>query len=124
MTKNKKHKKYREQNIRQIHSKQTGAIILIALTVLIVGGLIFFYFAWEETKKIQENEERFRALSCADMIKEGINEPWKQTAFSDKCGMTEEIKLNQCIELFASLEKDQGIKARQNIHDKIKELDC
>lgn len=86
--KNKSHKPQQKRNLA-MHSKKTGAIILFLLGLLIVGSSLFFYLAINESNLIQNNEERFRALSCNDMKLEinqlGLDvEPWQLTSLSDK----------------------------------------
>ena len=78
-----------ESNIRNMHSRRTGAIILIALTIFLVGSAILFYLSWEEMKLIQANEDRFRMLSCEDMVSEMSDpnvtiEQWQRITYVDK----------------------------------------
>ncbi len=82
------------RNIKQMHSKRTGAIILIALTFFLVGSAVFVYLAMEENKKFEIELQRFIALSCDDMEKEmhdlHPHIKWQQEAYFNK------IKAGEC----------------------------
>lgn len=86
--KDKKHKK-KDKPFMKTHSRRTGKIILVALTLILIGGISFFALAWNEADKINQDEKRFRALSCEEMNNE-INEDypnieeWKLQARYDK----------------------------------------
>jgi len=58
------------KNIKQMHSKRTGAIILIAFAFLLVGGSVFMYLAMQENEKFEIELDNFQALSCEEMKKE------------------------------------------------------
>ena len=80
--------KKKNKGMKPMHSKQTGKYILILLLAFVVFGAIFSYLAFNETEKIKQNEQRFRALSCQEMKDElkndTIKEPWKIQAINDK----------------------------------------
>ncbi len=77
------------RNIKQMHSKRTGAIILIALTFFLVGSAVFVYLAMEENKKFEIELDNFQALSCDEMRSMGY-EPWKYEVYLNK------IKAGEC----------------------------
>lgn len=72
----------------KLHSRKTGAIILIFLGVFIITVLIFMVLTMNEAEKIQEYEERFRTLSCDEMKKEFESilprQDWQRMAIFDK----------------------------------------
>jgi len=71
------------KNIKQMHSKRTGAIILIVLAFLIVGGSVFFYLATLENEKFEIELDKFQALSCQEMF-ENAREPWQYETLENK----------------------------------------
>lgn len=88
MAKDKKHNKPQRRNLA-MHSKQTGAIILIVLAVLLVGGSAFFYLAHLENEKYERQLDQFQLLSCEEMnnnIKQDrLNiEFWKHEVYQNK----------------------------------------
>ncbi len=68
------------RNIKQMHSKRTGAIILIALAFFLVGSAVFVYLAIEENKKFEIELDNFQALSC-DEIRSMDLEPWQNDVY-------------------------------------------
>ena len=68
------------RNIKQIHSKRTGAIILIALAFFLVGSAGFVYLAMKENEKFELELDNFLALSCNE-IKNMDLEPWQSEAY-------------------------------------------
>ncbi len=82
------------RNIKQMHSKRTGAIILIALTFFLVGSAVFVYLAMEENNKFEIELDNFQALTCEGM-EEVIHDKhphikWQQEAYFNK------IKAGEC----------------------------
>lgn len=71
MGKNKKHIK-KDKPFVKTHSRKTGAIILISLAVLLVGGSIILYSAHLENQAFELDYQKFLALSC-DEMKQEIN---------------------------------------------------
>lgn len=74
-----------------MHSKKTGAIILILFACLIVGATIFFILAWGETQRINDEIKNFRLLDCDFMAwqieQDKANmelKQWKRQALQDK----------------------------------------
>jgi len=63
-----------------MHSKRTGAIILIVMAFLIVGGSVFMYLANEENKKFEVELDNFQALPC-DEIRNMDLEPWQSEVY-------------------------------------------
>lgn len=57
-----------ETNIK-LHSKRTGAIILIVFACLVVIAGVWLYLVIDEASKIQKYEEQFRLMPCEEMEK-------------------------------------------------------
>jgi len=76
------------RNIKQLHSKRTGAIILIALAFFLVSSAVFIYLAMEENKAFEVELQRFIALTCEGMEAELHDEhphlDYKVTAWQNK----------------------------------------
>jgi len=74
------------RNIKQLHSKRTGALILVGLAVFLVGGSIFLYLANLENEKFEIKLDDFQALSCEDMKKEIdlYNDDWRNEVYLNK----------------------------------------
>ncbi len=68
------------KNIKQMHSKRTGAIILIVMAFLIVGGSVFMYFVYVENEKFEKQLDDFQALPC-DEIRDMDLEPWQSEVY-------------------------------------------
>ena len=68
------------KNIKQMHSKRTGAIILIVMAFLIVGGSVFMYLVYVENEKFEKQLDNFQALSC-DEIRSMDLEPWQSEVY-------------------------------------------
>lgn len=72
----------------KLHSKQTGALILIALVTVMIGGGIWLYLVFDEANNINDYENRFRSLPCEDMKKEFESilprHEWQRMALMDK----------------------------------------
>jgi hypothetical protein len=128
MTKDKKHNKPQRRNLA-MHSKKTGALILVGLVVFLVGGSAFMVLAYLENEKFEIELQTFLTLSCDDMKKDFMNlEKWQHEAYILKirggdCTGTEPININSCPDLLMLLDQATPTE-RQRIHDEIKKAGC
>jgi len=71
------------RNIKQLHSKKTGAMILIILSFFIVGTIVFIYLANNENNKFEIELQDFIKLSCKETASMDLN-AWQQEAYYNK----------------------------------------
>jgi len=128
------------RNIKQMHSKRTGAIILITLTFFLVGSAVFVYLAMEENNKFEIELDNFQLLSCDfmeyEILKDKNNDniqTWKQQTLSNKISAGECVGGNSsnnimvarsCADLFQALENMVSMEDKQKVHDQLKRNDC
>jgi len=126
------------KNIKQMHSKRTGAIILFVLAFLVIGGSAFMYLANEENKKFEIELDNFQALSCDEIDNMDNLERWQREAYLNKiragdCTLDPEKDLGafiipmipiDCPALFENLERETDPETRQLIHDELKKNEC